>query len=415
MIFHTPEHPQHDYLFRVYFAALMDYAKDRGVKVNTTDNFDAHNDTVLVDTAYLTQEVCDRLRNNGNRLIGLNMIDSSGIAASLVDHMADCQMIFSLTGIQTTNIGHEVEFDERFQPKLVERRFLPEPEWSVFNMMRLTGRLHSLPYVHWERQPEPGHLPFDQKNGKVLVRGGAHFRRVVLAFFLMRAGLLDENSGFPMKDYFQLEMADQFRFCQDCRGRYFTNDKRYAYRADARPTQCNSPAQWGAQLDLSNPGAWNNRCPASFYWLADQFQQQHGPISPALVEDLFNTDFVNASDHQRMLRQSSFTADLKWIHSIYVAQRFWDAAICGTVNLLPSRTMDQEYFPEIKMGDHYSYFPESMEFLNHDLKDGLESDQKFQEHIVGNAWSLYTQWIRPTDYKVNTNLLAHILERIEAC
>lgn len=406
MIFHIPNTNYHDYLFKVYFAALMAYAKDNGVRVDTTDHFQVHNSTVLVDTEYLTQEVCDLLHNNGNTIIGFNMIDSSGIAEPLLGHMTDCRTIFSLTGLQTTNIGHELEFDDRFQPRMVEKQFLPNSKWEAFNRMRLTGRLHSLPYVHWKRQPEPGHLPFAQKSGKVLVRGGAHFRRVVLAFFLMRAGLLDENSGFPMKGSFDREMDEKYRFCSDCRGRYFTNGRRYAYRVDGRPHQCNSPAEWGAKLDISNPGLWNNRCPASFYWLADQFQQQHGPISPALIEDVFNADFVTVEDHYRMLRQASFTADLKWLHSIYVAQRFWDATICGTVNLLPSRTMDQEYFPEVLPMEHYLFFAENFE-----CSPVMENNSDMHNHIVGNAWSTYTQWIRPTDYGVNTNLLAHILER----
>lgn len=401
----------HDYLFRVYFAALMAYAKDNGVPVGTTDNFhEAKNETVLVDTEYLTQEVCDLLRNNGNRIVGFNMIDSSGIAAPLQSHMADCQTIFTLTGIQTTNTGHEVEFDERFQPVMVGRQFMPEPDWTVFHMMHLTGRLHSLPYVHWERQAEPGHIPFAQKSGKVMVRGGAHFKRVVLAFFLMRAGLLDECSGFPMKSYFDRETEERFRFCADCRGRYFTNDQHYAYHVSTRPDGCNSPAKWGCELDLTDAGKWNNRCPRSFYWLADQFQQQHGPISHAMVEDLFNEDFVTAEDHQRMLRQASFTADLKWLHSIYVAQRFWDAAICGTVNLLPSRTMDQEYFPKMKEGTHYRVFSESLHFQP-DAQKPFLATKDYLEDIRSEAWSTYAQWIRPTDYGVNTNLLAHILER----
>lgn len=411
MILHTPSHPHHDYLLKVYFEGLIQFCAANNIPYRTTQELDIHNETVLIDTDYLTSEVCEKLKNNGCKIVGFNLIDSSGIAQPLLAHMDDADLIFSITGLQTTNIGHELEFDENFQPQLVERKFLPDEQWATFNMMRLTGRLLSLPYVHWERQPEPGHIPYDQKNGKVLVRGGAHFKRVVLSYFLMRAGLLDENSGFPMKSYFEEWTNPQFRFCHECRGRYARDNSRYAHHVSDRPEPCNSPANWGnGALDLSNSGNWNNRCPRSFYWLADKFEQRNGPIDPRLLESLFNADFVKAEEHQAMLRRSSFTADLKWIHSVYIAQRFWDAAICGTINLLPSRTEDQEYFPKISRFEHYIPFLEDMSQYG----SMMAAESTLHDYITNNCWSLYTRWIRPTDYKVNTNLLRHIVERIDA-
>lgn len=412
IVIHSPKQPMHDYLNVMYFAPFRKYATDQGLDVSEQQDIrEMRNCTAFVDTEYLSADAVAILKNNGCKIVGFNLVDSSYIAAPLRDHPEDCELIFSITGLQTTNIGHELEFDDNFQPKLVERRFLPEDQWAVFNMLRMTGRMLSLPYVHWEKQPEPGHLPFGEKNGKVLVRGGAHLRRVTLAFFLMRAGLLDENSGLPLKNFFSDRMNSGQQFCDECRSRYHRSGNRYIFHSSAHSDQCSSMAEWGGdRINLQHTGAWNNRCPRSFYWLAEKFAEHHGPISPAIVEDLFNAEFVSVEDHQRMLRRASFTADLKWIHSIYAAQRFWDAAICGTVNLLPSRTMDQEYFPALKVGEHYTtFFEETAPCTDQSLMG-----KEYYNHIVNNCWSLYAQWIRPTDYAVSTNLLAHILERVQS-
>lgn len=413
MIFHWPAPVAiHDYLYVLWFAALLQYSKDQGIPVAiVTDLSQARNETVLVDTEYLNPETISQLKNNGNKIVGFNLVDSSYIAQPCREHIASIDLIFSFTGIQTTNTGHELEFDDQFMPRLVERKFLPESDWAVFNMMRMTGRLLGLPYVHWEKQPEFGHVPMSEKSGKVMVRGGAHFRRVVLAFFLMRAGLLDENSGFALRDFFGIRMNSQFRFCDECRSRYSRSNNRYTHHVSGHSDQCTSPAEWGGELSLTNTGSWNNRCPRSFYWLADKFEQAHGPLHTGQLESLFNADFVTAEEHHKMLRRSSFTADLKWLHSIYAAQRFWDGAICGTVNLLPSRTNDQDYFPVIKEREHYLAFREDA--IAPPWPD-LEHGHELHEHIRNNCWALYTEWIRPGEYGVNTNLFRYITERITA-
>lgn len=407
MIFHWPKPVAiHDYLYVLWFAAMLQYVKAQGIPISIISELDeAKNDTVLVDTEYLNPETISILKNNRNKIVGFNLVDSSYIAQPCREYIADIDLIFSFTGIQTTNIGHELEFDDQFQPVMKERKFLPDSDWSVFNMMRMTGRLLSLPYVHWEKQPEPGHLPKDQKSGKVLIRGGAHFRRVVLAFFLLRSGMLDENSGFALRDFFGIRMNSQFRFCDECRSRFSRSNNRYTHHVSGHSDECTSPAKWGNDLELANAGSWNNRCPRSFYWLADKFEQAHGPLNPSTLENLFNADFVTAEEHHKMLRRASFTADLKWLHSIYAAQRFWDGAICGTVNLLPNRTMDQDYFPMIQPGQHYIPFNEGEPLVDHDFD---------YAQVQNDCWALYTEWIRPGEYGVNSKMLGHITDRINA-
>lgn len=398
----------HDYLFKLWWPALMAFMVDNGIPYQATNDLTSpHGGTVLVDTEYLNPETISQLKNNGNRIVGFNLVDSSYIAAPCRSCAGDIDLIFSFTGLQTVNTGYELEFDGNFQPKLVERQFLPESDWHVFNMMRLTGRMHSLPYIHWEKQPEPGHMTPKQKNGKVLIRGGAHFRRVTLAFSLLRAGLLDPNSSFALKQFNGRWMNPEFRFCDQCASETERHGV-YPYQVGERLQYCNSPASWGKELDLSNTGAWNNRCTRSWYWLADQFEANHGSLDHGQLQALFNGDFVTEEKHQAMLRQASYTADLKWLHSIYCAQRFWDGAICGTVNLLPQRTADQVYFPAIQPFEHYIPFLEGFRQYGSMIAAGNE----IYGHIQNNCWSLYTNWIRPTQYKVNTNLLRHIVELI---
>jgi len=405
---HDQQAGSHDYLRIMYFHPLFQYLYANGHDVKLITQLDQAKDCiVLTDTDFLTPEAVTKLKNNGCKVIGFNMVDSSVISQHCsefweVDH------IFSLTGIQKTNVGREFVIDKEFNVSLEDRKFIPDEQWRHFNMMRLTGRLHSLPYVHWEWLPAINTEPYDRRSQRVLIRGGAHFRRVVLALFLLKLNRLDCNSAFPLHDFFKPEMAEQFRFCQPCQ-RDFQQDGKYCHRAPLeREVQCTSPAQWGGELDLENMGQWNNRCPQSFYWLAEKFKARYGDIPSSDLETLFNGKFVDTQTHLSILGRMALTADLKWLHSIYAPQRFWDGAYAGAVNLLPSRTNDQEYFPHIEEGEHYITFQENFQSLEEEAQISKER----YEHISANTRSLYEQWIKPTDYAINTNLLKHIVNKI---
>lgn len=405
---HLLQGGQHDYLHVIYFRNILQYLIDRGVPVKAVANLDSlENCTVLTDCDFLDAPTVDRLKNSGNKIIGFNMVDSSHLSQACRGNFEQIDLIFSLTGIQKTNAGREMVIDKEFTVSLEEREFLPEEEWAQFDAMRKEGRLLSLPYVHWECQKDVERMDYDHRSPNVLVRGGAHFRRVVLALFLLRIGRLDSNSGFPLADYFQPHMAAQHRFCDPCVGE-FLRYRRFPYREPQRRVhECTSPATWGDCLDLSNPGQWNNRCPASFYWLATKFMARHGGINTQQWEEALNCKFTDPESALRMCGKALFTSDFKWLHSIYAAQRFWDGAIGGAINLLPSRTEDQEYFPVITKGEHYLTFTEDFSRLNEEAQISKEDYRR----ISSQAYGLYDRWIRPTNYGLNTNLLQHITER----
>lgn len=122
-----------------------------------------------------------------------------------------------------------------------------------------------------------------------------------------------------------------------------------------------------------------------------------------------NARWLPQREHLEMLSRITFTSDLKWLFSIYAAQRFWDAAMVGCVNLLPSRTADQDYFPEMYPGEHYLTFGENLNGL--ELES--ESDKKLYGEVSANAKALYDSYMRPTDFSIGTPILKHIFDRIE--
>jgi hypothetical protein len=406
---HDTQSGSHDFLTKFWFRALLNCLMDMGVPVKLIANLDqAQSDTVVTDCDFLDPQTVNRLKNNGCKVVGFNMVDSSYLSQACRENPLHIDLIFSLTGIQKTNVGQEFIIDKEFNVTLEDREFLPPEQWERFDQMRREGRLLSLPYTHWEAPPAVPRPTWEDRANTVLIRGGAHFRRVVLALFLIRAGRLDSRSGFPLKDYFAETMNPQFRFCKECQLNYWGEQRYRHHEVTKRPNECNSPAVWGGELDLGNMGHWNNRCPASFYWLARKFSERHGEVSPTALETIFNAKWESPETALRMLSQVRFTSDLKWLHSIYAAQRFWDAASVGTVNLLPSRTNDQEYFPHIADGEHYLTFKEDFT----DLEQPMEISKELHEHIAANCYNLYSQWIRPDKYLVNTNLLQWVIYRI---
>jgi len=412
IVFHDPGRT-HQYLTEIFFVPLDCWLRDNGHDTEfhgVLENI--HNATVITNADLLNLDAIARLRSNGCKIVAFSCTDSSYISQHCRDalSMQGIHLIFALTGIQNINEGHEMVVDQDFNISLEKRQFLPESDWAVFDSMRKSGRIQSLPYVHWTKQPDIPARPYSERSQKVLIRGGNHARRFVLALMLMRKDLLDTNSGFVTAPYFAEDMNPQFRYCGPCRERY---------RADKKATvgsvlpDCTSPARW---VDASSwdteLGKWNNACPRSFYWLAGQFEKKHGPIDKPALEKLLNAQWLPAKDHLEMLARITFTSDLKWLFSIYAAQRFWDAAMVGCINVLPTRTRDQEYFPMMNEGEHYKLYCED---LHPDWDKRLDwgiSENNYNA-CSSAARALYTEWIQPSDYALNTNLLRHIFTQIE--
>jgi hypothetical protein len=420
IVFHDPPNGahSHEYLTKVFFKGMRQWLHANG-RAHIEDNRleKIHNATVVTSADYLNAESIAILRNNNCRIVGFSCTDSSYIAQSCraAAEMSQIDLIFALTGLQKFNHGHEVVVDKDFNVSLELRSFLPQADWTVFNDMRKAGRLQSLPYPHWSPLPELPARPYNERSQKVLIRGGCHARRFVLALMLMRKDLLDTNSGFVTAPYFAEDMNPRFRYCEPCR-KEFKAHRKYPWREVKKAEDdCTSPAIWGyvdeyRDFDWETElGRWNNACPRSFYWLAEQFEKKHGAIDKTALEKLLNAQWLPAQAHQEMLARITFTSDLKWLFSIYAAQRFWDAAAAGCINLLPSRTADQDYFPRMYAGEHYLTFPESFEAL--DLH-ALIAEYEYNE-ISANARALYSEWVKPGRFALNENLTAHIFSQIE--
>jgi hypothetical protein len=405
---HDPQPPRHDYLSPMYLQPLEKYARDKGIPVSRADSLSSiKNSTVCCLADYLDLDTVNMLKNNGNKIVGFSVTDSSYVSQCCREAavMSKIDLIFALTGIQTINEGREMVIDKEFNIKLEKRQFLPDEDWSAFNLMRLSGRLKSLPYVHAERQPDVQGRPYATRSQKALIRGGNHMRRFILALKLMERDLLDINSGFFTAPYFQDDMNPQFRYCDKCRQDWKKNKRHSSF--DGVYFGCSN--QLVVSGDYYNDlGGWNNKCPNSFEQFAKLFC---GPDRDrSRIESLFNTRWLTQQEHLSMLARITFTSDLKWLFSIYAPQRFWDAAMVGCVNLLPERTMDQEYFPDIGAGIHYLTFKE--DFSN--LQEHARITEGHYDIVSREARSLYDQWMRPTDYAINTNLLHHIITSIEA-
>ena len=351
------------------------------------------------------------LKNSGNKIVGINVTDSSYISGQIryAKNLPLVDLIFMVSGVPINNKGSEIAVDDNFNVTIVDKPFLDEEAWRVFDFMRRAGRLQSLPYVPWTPIPDVPRAAWKDRSQKAILRGGGHARRFVLALFLQLIDKLDPNSGFVLGPYFADDMNPQFRYCDACRRDFKANKHHYTYSPPLDDfAWCNSPAKIDGHLSMSDLGQWNNRCPQSFFWMAEQFQKRHGKIDMAIVEKILNARWLDPKEHLAMLGRILFSSDLKWEHSIFMPQRFWEAASAGCINVLPLRTINQEYFPRVKPGVHYLVYEE--DFTNLNL--AFQIDEQSYNHAAGEMRRIYDQWIQPTTYPINTNLLAHIVNEM---
>jgi len=397
-----PSPSRNDYLTRIYFEGLVARSGELGVSVTRIDSLAGiTNSVILINGDHLDLETIHRLRNDGNKLIAFDINDNTLLAQSYRDNgLSDMpDLIFKVGGIQKFRVSQDLSVDEDFGISMMEREFLNEGAWEVYRQLDRQKMLLSLPYVPWGNQEWPS-VPFGQRSGDVLIRGGCHIYRFLTFLSLCRAGRADCRSSFELHDYFREDMNQQFRFCDSCRSGGEGRDG------------CTSPAVWGGDkvtgLDrYENANHWNNRCPRSFEWLAKKFEEKHGSIVMDFVRGALAGKFDAEEDFFIHLSHATFYADLKWLFSIYCPPRFWEAANVGTINLLPSRTTEQEYFPNILVGKHYLTFREDFS------QQWPVVDEEEFGLITGNARDLYEQWIRPGNATISSNLARHIFDQIE--
>lgn len=408
LVIHDP-HPTRNEYYSLMFAKYMRLASDHlGAPARSTSLNDVRESTVVILTDDLTDELIFRLKERANKIVGFNITDSAYLSNAIrySKYLELIDLIFMVSGVATRNEGKDMVVDEDFTVRLVDSPFVPVDEWEIFDRMRRAGKLQSLPYVTWQPTPEVRRAPYRERSQKCILRGGGHSRRFLLALFLMRHDLLDPNSGFFLRDYFDDNMNPQFRFCDHCRADYKAH--RRARNLPASPA-CNHPMTNGnGDYSFSNLGKWNNRCPRSFFRMAERFQMKHGSVDFGQIEKMLNDRFLDAKEHLEMLGRITFTSDLKWINSIYAPQRFWEAASAGCINVLPERTMAHEFFPVIKPGQHYLVFEETFQ----NLPLAFSIDHGTYNEMAGECRQLYERWLAASQFGINTNLLSHIFEEM---
>lgn len=397
-----------EYVSKMFFAPMCNYGAEEGHDIAFTDSLVPEAGTTLICNAdHLNAERIQWFHDNSCPLIAFSCIDSAWLAESIrtIREARLVKKIFMVTGIQNTNISHATVFHADGSITAEPRQFLPDDLWKLFNAMRLEGRLQSLPYVPWRKLNAPAPIPFAEKRPTVLFRGGNHFLRVVAFYVALSKGCADPRSAFQTNYYFADNMVEQFRYCQSCRNIWKGNGGRYPFYSGQLPSECNSEAITSGNL-FKVPGFWNNRCPQSFYWLAEQFETHHGNIDHQAVEDALNGVLEPGGAHMEAIAGARFYADAKWEFSINMAYRFWEAASVGTVNLLPQRAADQDYFPQMFAGEHFSTFKNDMSDLS------AEAGAMEYQAIANQAQELYQRWMNPEKHAISNSLLGHIFSQI---
>lgn len=400
---------KHSYVSDAYYAPMLAYARDHGIDLQRTDSLlPTSGCGMICDADYLSPDVIIHFKQNDCPIFAFNCIDSAYLSEMLRfnPYLPLVNRIFMLSGVPNRNYSHATVIDSEFNITTEKRQYLPDKDWQVFDFLRERGALQSLPYIIWNNLPIPARKPFAEKRATVLFRGGGHFLRIVAFLVALKNGCADPASGFLLRDYFNDSMPTQFRYCDECRA-IFKQFNRYPMDVGTGD-ECQSVAEWGDELDLSNPGLWNNRCPKSFLWLAEQFQKKHGPIDMQALCNALNFQSEPEPRHRETVRDVRFFADCKWEFSIYAAQRFWEAASVGTVNLLPARANDQDYFPPMYDGEHYWTFGDDLESVD----SHITTEEQYQA-VADNANALWEKWIKPGKYVLSENLLRHIFDLIQ--
>ncbi len=420
---YDPKPWANEYLSRMFLGSLRCYKKDVGPEIETLDTLDGvTGKIILIAGDHLSHERISQLKENKNKVVVFDINDSSYLSSTYFGSslIPELDLIFKISGVPKKNITLEPAIDENFIITSKEVKYLPDEEWEKF--MAIRHKIKSLPYTLWTPLVPPSYQINRPRNNKVLVGGGNHFWRVILFFKLVQQGLNDPDSQFCTSHYFAENMAPQFRYCGPCREERKAHGRTPYHQHSFRP-ECTSIAKWGEPEDIvGGPGSgkpqygmWNNRCPASFFWLAQQYEKLNGPLNSS-IEKALNGTFRHADDFVKSLGNASYYADYKWLNTIYAPPRFWEAASVGTVNLYPERTQDQEYWPPMESGEHYMTFPEDMDHRNGGFGINPHEHHKDWDRISRAAKDLYEGKIRGTRYAISNALLSYMLEEIEkAC
>lgn len=414
LAFYEPLPIWNPYVSLMFFTPLIQYCHQNGIPVKRIQEPVPEFGWTMVCNAYhLTAELVAHFDNNRCPIVAFSCNDSAYLTANIQDFFHHIPLLFTISGVQKVNYSNRSVMNADMSVSLEPVQFLPDEEWNRYDHMRQSGRLLPLPYVPWDRLPDV-HIP-EQKTPKILFRGGCHFWRFVAYLHAVKAGVAHPASGFLLRDYFDEKMVPQFRFCEKCRADYLEGGKWMSNSSLYTQCEC-SPhqAQYEGDVyvnkeEMEQPLSWNNRTPRGFFSLAHTFcVKNDGCIPQADVEMALNFQRQSADHHLRAIADAAFFCDMKWEFSIHTAQRFWEAASVGTVNVLPHRAVDQDYFPHLLPDYHYAWFRD--DFTGFGTPEWMANNTAI---VAGNAKALYEQWIKPSDYVTNTNLLKLILQEIE--
>lgn len=413
------------YLSAMFWSPLLAYAEAKGHLIARVDNTDGLRDcAVMVHGDKLSPSRIRQLRDQNVTIICWDINDSSYMSSSFIHspEQNELSLIFKVSGIPKQNEVNEVNLDRNFQIKISREKYLPDEQWQQFSAIR--HKIKPLPYVLWH--PLVGRdapvVPQKDRSGKVLIRGGNHFWRVILAFRLMQDGLLDERSEFHTSAYFSNSMERRFQYCNACK-REKREHGMSLYDSPTTPerrAQCTNPVTgWelpgeffgGPMFGRHEHGLYNNKCPHSFFFLAKEFERLRGPLDKGFLQRLFNGGMRPQEDFVRDLSRASYAGDAKWTNTVNLPPRFWEAASVGTPSYYMARTEDQDYWPHVNLGEHYFSYREEMMGL-HDVH-AYSSHSSWWSDVSAAVKALYEDKIRGTDYAVSNALLEYMMKSIE--
>ncbi|MCK5609733.1 hypothetical protein KAR91_48110 [Candidatus Pacearchaeota archaeon] len=383
--FYDPAPLKNDYLTIIYLREIRKFCIDKGIPVeDISDLMAVKNSTVLANASWLEPGTITRIKENGNVLISFDINDHTYFTHCVSEkEVLYIDLIFKVAGLQKTKTSYEMVVDDDFNYSREKQEF----GWGKY----FEANIRPLPHPPWDLVAADI-IPWENRNKLALIRGGHQYLRVHLYLQLLHRGLLDGSSMFPSVMYLH-------QYCDGCKQAY-KDHGRITY-ANLTDTPC--------RLNGWKPGSgqWNNSCVPRYFDMAKMFNDKYGGIDFNLIEKAFAGMFFNGWLNT-VLNRYLFFADFKWVYSIYAPPRFWEAAAVGTINLVPERTNDQELFPYVEEDVHYITFKEDFSDLDK-IKD--LSKEKF-EFITQSCFEVYNTWIKPGRYRVSSNLLQHIVDRI---
>lgn len=406
------------YLSEMFFRPLEAYCRDRGMDIaRTSDPLQEQGKIILAHGDRCPPERILQFKER-NKLVIFDINDSSYFSSSYTNTPAqhEIDLIFKISGVPKRNLIKETNLTREFNVVLSDERFLPDEQWEEFNKIRMAGKIKSLPYVLWHDANRASRPNRGDRSGRVMVRGGNHFWRVVLFLHLLKDGILDYQSSFITEPYFQPWMEKRFMFCDECIQERNVNG-RALFDAPLRHKSCTNPATcWhmegemfgGPMYGKHEHGWWNNRCPHSFFHLAKEFERcKEVALDHAMIERALNGRHVSQEDFFNDLGRTSFYADLKWLNTINLPPRFWEAASVGTPSLYAKRVSDQDYWPKVEEDVHYYTYPEDMSSFGTSL-----IPQAHWNEVSRAVRDIYETKIKGTQYAVSNALLEHMTQSI---